>query len=84
MDQCIAKTENRIKKYAISYITNAKTPVIIGTGWLKHYPMAISYAYKVDKDSEKLAEWFFVNQGWSGTGNEWVAASTWFAGVIKR
>jgi len=25
---------------------------------------------------------FYVNQGWGGAGNDWVAASTWFAGEI--
>jgi hypothetical protein len=26
--------------------------------------------------------WFYVNQGWGGSGNEWIQASTWFAGSI--
>jgi hypothetical protein len=64
---------------------------VIGTGWLSHYPMAIGYAYQ-----ERIVRycfifcwndtvydrWFYVNQGWGGAGNEWVSASTWFAGEI--
>jgi hypothetical protein len=26
--------------------------------------------------------WFYVNQGWGGSGNDGVEAGTWFAGEI--
>jgi hypothetical protein len=77
------KFENRIKNFAVKSIQMNRTPVIIGTGWLKHYPVAISYSYKLDRRLRKTEEWFYLNQGWSGAGNEWVAAGSWFAGSIK-
>lgn len=67
------------------------TPGIIGTGWLSHYPMAYGYAYQERTvrycfiwcwTDTVYDRWFYVNQGWGGRGNEWVSASTWFAGEI--
>lgn len=64
-------------------------PVIIGTGWLQHYPLAYRYAWKsqpeswnegwFDGDDVTYTEQFFVNEGWGGTWG-WVQAGTWFAG----
>ena len=25
---------------------------------------------------------FYLNQGWGGSGNEWITASTWYSGEI--
>ncbi|HZM30816.1 MAG TPA: hypothetical protein VFB77_10035 [Acidimicrobiales bacterium] len=67
------------------------TPAVIGTGWLSHYPMAYGYAYQERTvrycvifcwTDTVYDRWFYVNQGWGGSGNEWVSASTWFAGEI--
>ena len=67
------------------------TPAVIGTGWLSHYPMAYGYAYQERTvrycflwcwTDTVYDRWFYVNQGWGGAGNEWVSASTWFAGEI--
>lgn len=72
------------------------TPAIIGTGWLSHYPLAYGYAWRsrevrscVGPDfgfncwtSTEYSRWFYVNQGWGGSGNGWVSAGTWFAGQI--
>ncbi|MEA3204039.1 MAG: hypothetical protein QOI63_1719 [Thermoplasmata archaeon] len=69
-----------------------RTPAIIGTGFLEHYPVAYGYAWQVVlvRRSWWIFTWlepqrqelFYVNQGWGGPGNDWVDAHTWFAGVI--
>ena len=68
------------------------TPVVIGVGWLNHYPMAYGYKWRkrIVKHSFLFWEWtetvydryFYVNQGWQGSGNGWIPASTFFAGEI--
>ena len=72
------------------------TPAIIGTGWLSHYPLAYGYAWRSREtrscigpdlgfncwNSTEYSRWFYVNQGWGGSGNGWVSAGTWFAGQI--
>ena len=73
-------------------IVYRKTPVVIGTGWLNHYPMAYGYAWRrrIVRYSFLFFEWtetvydryFYVNQGWEGSGNGWIPASTFFAGEI--
>lgn len=84
--------EDRLRDYAKAQIINNQRPVIIGTGWLTHYPVA--YRYKWRSRPEEWDEgWFdgndvfyqrefYVNQGWGGSGNGWVNAGTWFAGRI--
>lgn len=65
-------------------ICQRQTPAIIGTGWLKHYPLAYGYRSR----SRKVLFWrkyqreFYVNQGWGGSGNGWVNARTWFVGQL--
>lgn len=73
-----------IREYARDTIYYHKTPVIIGTGWLSHYPLAYGYAWQAKKVwwGTKHNRWFWVNQGWGGSGDGWVSASTWFAGAI--
>ena len=71
-------------------IADRGTPAIIGTGWLRHYPLAYIYQREVEERwllPDKVDEYFFVNQGWGRDRNgnvrrEWVSASTWFAGEI--
>lgn len=83
--------EDRLRQYARNSIRDRDTPVVIGTGWLTHYPVAYGYAWQsriVRKcfvfcwNEEVYDRSFYVNQGWGGAGNEWVTASTWFAGEI--
>jgi hypothetical protein len=80
-----------LRKRARNSILYRKTPAVIGTGWLKHYPLAYGYQwwsrrvkkcfifcwYKTEYNRQ-----FWVNQGWGGNGNGWIPAGTWFAGEI--
>ena len=64
------------------------TPAIIGTGWLNHYPLAYGYAWRSRQRCfigcwTEYSRWFYVNQGWGGSNDGWVSASTWFAGRIR-
>ncbi|MEZ5962452.1 MAG: hypothetical protein R3F56_01275 [Planctomycetota bacterium] len=77
-----------LRDRAIDEIVQNRTPAIIGTGWLSHYPLAYGYAVRYrDVTSfftrvRVYSRWFYVNQGWGGSGNGWVEASTWFAGQV--
>ncbi len=83
--------EDGLRDWAANSIIYRATPAIIGTGWLSHYPMAYGYAWQ-RRVIRRCLIWcwddvvydrcFYVNQGWGGSGNEWVTASTWFAGSI--
>ena len=85
--------EDRLKSYARNEIRYNGRPVVIGTGWLTHYPLAWQYRFRTrpeawdegwfDGDDVVYEEQFYVNSGWGGTGNGWVSASTWFAGRIN-
>jgi len=83
--------EPTLREYARDSIRDRGTPAVIGTGWLSHYPVAYGYAWQsrvVRKcfvfcwNETVYDRFFYVNQGWGGAGNDWVAASTWFAGEI--
>jgi hypothetical protein len=84
-------SEGRLRRYARDSILHRKTPAIIGTGWLNHYPLAYGYQWW-SRRVRKCFIWcwyttqynrqFWVNQGWGGSGNGWIPASTWFAGEI--
>lgn len=87
--------EDRLRNYARDSIIYRKTPAIIGTGWLNHYPLAYGYAWRSRTVSCEWYEFwcstrteynrsFYVNQGWGGGSNGWVASGTWFAGEIAR
>lgn len=88
----VGVSETRLREYARNSIRDRDTPVVIGTGWLTHYPMAYGYAWQTRTvrkcillacwDEKVYDRWFYVNNGWGGSGNEWVTASTWFAGEI--
>ena len=87
----IGWAEDWIRDRARDSIKYRATPAVIGTGWLSHYPMAFGYAYQERIvrycfiwcwDVTVYDRWFYVDQGWGGAGNEWVSASTWFAGEI--
>jgi len=84
----------KCRENARNSIRDRKTPAIIGTGWLVHYPVAYGYRWRSRvirrgwgpfSWSETVYDRYFsVNQGWggSGNGNDWVEASTWFSGEI--
>jgi hypothetical protein len=84
--------ESRLRRYARNAIIYRKTPAVIGTGWLKHYPLAYGYYWRSRRVRKCILFWcwkktkynryFWVNQGWGGSGNGWVPARTWFAGEI--
>jgi hypothetical protein len=80
-----------LKVRARNSIVYRQTPAVIGTGWLSHYPLAMGYAWRSRTvracaicwwDTTEYSEWFWVNQGWGGSDNGWVSASTWFAGEV--
>ena len=90
--------ENRLRDNVIRSIRNRKTPAVIGTGWLAHYPMAYAYAersrekvvgcgrWQVCIRSTEYDRYFKINQGW-GYGHrdgEWISAKTWFSGEISH
>lgn len=85
--------ETRLANYAANSIAYRRTPAVIGTGWLSHYPVAWGYAWqrRVIRHSFLWWDWeetvtdtaFYVNNGWGGGGaGEWIDAGTWFAGEI--
>lgn len=82
---------DRLRDITIRSIVNRKTPVVIGTGFLNHYPVAYGYRLRTRTvrrcrifcwDRTVTDREFYVNQGWGGRGNAWIAAYTWFAGEI--
>lgn len=85
--------ETRLANYAARSIADRRTPAVIGTGWLSHYPVAWGYAWQKRTVRKSFLWWdwtetvtdtsFYVNNGWGGGGaGEWIDASTWFAGEI--
>lgn len=83
--------EDSLKNLARNEIVNNSRPVIIGTGWLSHYPLAYRYRWYSrpenwdegwgDGDDVTYVEQFYVNQGWGGPAG-WVSAGTWFVGRV--
>jgi len=69
-----------LQKRVVNSIVQRKTPAIIGTGWLSHYPLALGFASRCN--ANRCQSWFYVNEGWGGDGNGWVSAGTWFSGEI--
>jgi hypothetical protein len=68
-------------------IQNLRQPAIVGTGWLKHYPMALGYAERSKRSCflwvcwTDYSRWFWVNNGWYGNNNGWTSADVWFGGT---
>lgn len=82
-----------IANEAAESICYRRTPAVIGTGWLSHYPVAFGYAWqrRIVRKRFLWEEWtetvtdtcFYVNNGWGGGGaGQWIDASTWFSGEI--
>jgi len=67
-------------------IINRRQPAVVGTGWLKHYPLAYGYAERSKRSCflfvcwTDYSRWFYVNNGWYGNNNGWTGADVWFAG----
>ena len=84
--------ESRLMKCARYEIKNLKRPVVLGTGWLKHYPSGVGYAYRKRRRREcwicpwywQVSRWFYVKQGWGGYLNKWIPAKTFFCGKIRE
>lgn len=84
--------DDSIRDRAIDSIVNRRTPAVIGTGWLSHYPLAFGYAWQQRTvrycfifcwDDTVTDRCFYVNDGWGGGGaGEWIDAGTWFSGQI--
>lgn len=85
--------ETRLANNAANSIAYRRTPAVIGTGWLSHYPVAWGYAWqrRVVRHSFLWWSWdevvtdtaFYVNNGWGGGGaGEWIDAGTWFSGEV--
>jgi len=80
--------ETRLRDNARDSIKYNDTPAVIGVGWLTHYPLAYGYAYQerivnvLFWETVVYDRCFYLNQGWGGSGNEWITASTWYSGEI--
>lgn len=88
--------EDRLTRYTLSHLKSSqlilRRPVIIGTGFLAHYPLAYGVKYRTrpedwdegywDGDDVVWDTWWLVNQGWGDQSGEWVAGGTWFAGRV--
>ena len=67
---------NDARELARNQIVNRHAPAIIGAN--NHYPMAYGYAWQSETScflwwcSTDYNRWFYVNQGWGGSGNGWV------------
>jgi hypothetical protein len=64
------------------------TPAVIGQN--SHFPLAWGYAQQTRQvcgflclwKTTEYNRWFWLNMGWSGSGNGWYRADTWYAGTI--
>lgn len=83
---------NGIRNRARDVIKVNGDPVIIGAGFLEHYPLAYYYRvrwrriqYKIGRltlrTEREYAHQFHVNLGW-GSDRSWISGNTWFAGWI--
>lgn len=86
----IGRKRDDLRDFASKTINEQRTPVIIGTGWLAHYPLAYGYQRRerwvyrtVLSDYKQYQREFYVNQGWSGNSNGWIPAQTWYAGTVR-
>ena len=83
--------EDRLMRCARYEIKNLKRPVVLGTGWLEHYPSGVGYAFRQRRRKScglcpwywQVSRWFYVKQGWGGYQNKWIPAKTFFCGRIR-
>ena len=85
----VGRSRDEIRVNAARSITLWKTPVVVGTGWFNHYPLAFGYRFRSREScgwflcSTEYQREFHVNQGWgSSSHNSWVSAETWFSGRL--
>ena len=77
------------RNLAREQIVTYRAPAVVGTGWLKHYPLAFGYAERSKRSCvlfvcwTDYSRWFYVNNGWYGRDNGWTSADVWFAGVYR-
>jgi hypothetical protein len=86
----IGNRRDDLRDFASRTINEERTPTIIGTGWLAHYPLAYGYQRRerwvyrtVLPDYKQYQREFYVNQGWGGNSNGWIPAETWYAGTVR-
>ena len=80
---------NAARDLARDQIVYRRSPVVLGAD--NHYPMAYGYAERSKRScflwwcSTDVSRWFWVNQGWGGSGNDWINADdVHFAGVYNN
>lgn len=76
---------NNLRNIAIDHIANLDRPVVVGTGYYAHYPLAYGYARRTKKTifGTQYDRRFYLNQGWNEYGNGWYAGKTWFVGRLN-
>ena len=90
----VGLANDALRNKVIASIRDRKTPAVVGIGWLSHYPLAYSYAYRT-RTVKSCILWsctnktetdrsFYVNQGWGGADNSWLPATTWFYGSFEK
>ncbi|MEY2845695.1 MAG: hypothetical protein RL076_1241 [Chloroflexota bacterium] len=89
----VGASEDRFYRLALQHLADRNPrPVVIGTGWLAHYPLAWGMRYQqrperwnegwFDGDDVVWNTYWLVNQGWGGRGNGWVQGGVWFVGRV--
>ena len=87
-----SRVGRRLDKFRVAArdaIVQDRTPAVIGTGWLTHYPLAYRYRWRSREScgwfscSTTYEREFYVNQGYGGSGDGWIPAKTWFVGEIR-
>lgn len=63
-------------------IREMHTPVVIGTGFYAHYPLAWGYRWRENHWGGATDRDVYVNQGWGGDGDGWIHLSTFFCGYV--
>lgn len=63
-------------------IRELHVPVVIGTGFYEHYPLAWQYRYRDDNWGWRTDRDVYVNMGWCGAGDGWIHLSTFFCGYV--
>ena len=89
----VGASEDRFYRLALQHLADRNPrPVVIGTGWLSHYPVAWGMRYQqrperwnegwFDGDDVVWNTFWLVNQGWGGRNNGWVQGGIWFVGRV--
>lgn len=79
---------NDARNLAKDSIVVRQTPAIVG--YNNHYAMAYGYAHRSKTScflfwcSTDWSRWFYVNQGWGGSGNDWINWDDVHFGAVYR